>query len=199
MTPGKWSLPATEPLQGQAGGSSDASKPSRPRQWGAMEYVVQFVLYLIFFGLVGSLFASRVPIAIGAFLFFTDDGLTEWLLQKIGIRLVRDSFGSEFIKAFVFVTVAWASLAYCKESVPTWLSPPADVSWAFIGVTALVCAVLSVVSVAIIGKLLPRVGIVITPGSSRWTIATGLIGLGILTVLAFLAATPMVSDWLAIH
>jgi hypothetical protein len=98
----EWSVPACETPQ--RGHASDASGQSRP--WSVVEYVVHFIFFMMFFGVVGYLWSSWFPIALGLFLFFTNDEFIEWTLHKVGIRLVPDTLGPEFIKAFrIFVRV----------------------------------------------------------------------------------------------
>jgi hypothetical protein len=50
MQPREWSPPAIEPPKGPAADPSEASAPSARSQWGALEYVVSFVFYMLFFG-----------------------------------------------------------------------------------------------------------------------------------------------------
>ncbi len=187
----KWPVPAIESPQGQTGDSSDASGLSRPLQRGGRHFVSLFIIYMVFFGLIGALLSSRFPIGLGAFLFFTDDELIEWVLHRIGIRLVPDTLGPEFVKAFVFFVGLSVLLAYWKESAPGWLSPWAGASWSVIGATALACAALNTVSAAVVKKMLPRVGIEIAPNRQGWAIM-GLVGL----ILGMLALFILVSDWL---
>jgi hypothetical protein len=168
---------------------------------GGIEFVVRFIFDMVFFGLIGAFFSSWFPIGLGLFLFFTNDEFIEWVLQKIGIRLVPHTLGSTFIRAFVFFTGLGALLAYWKESVPEWLSPwmPPTASWSLIGGVALLVAVATTISTAVIRKLLPRLGIEITPTGLGWATIEALIGLGMLGMLALLASTSMVSDWLGGH
>jgi hypothetical protein len=192
----KWSPPAMAPTQGHAADPSDASGRSRRSQWGALEYVVSFVFYMLFFGLIAVLSGSRFPIALGLFFFFTDDELIEWALRKVGIRLVPDALGATFISAFVWLTGASILFARWQGSAPAWVSsiaPPSPAPWYFIAGVALLCAVLAAVSTAAVRRLLPWFGIEIAPGSVTWGITRGLIGLGILGLLALLGFT-MASD-----
>jgi hypothetical protein len=177
----EWSVPAREPSQG--GQSSDASGPSRP--WGGREFVTHFIFLMVVFGLIGFFFSSWFPSALGLFLFFTNDDFIEWLLQKIGIRLVPDTLGPEFIKAFVFLFGLWTLLVAWKDSAPAWLLPriPPSDSWYIIGGGALFCAVLKIISVAVVRKLLPQFGIEIAPGRQNLAI---LVVLGMLIGLALL-------------
>src|SRR5262245_41206389 len=160
----EWSVTADEVSHGQAGQPSAASTVLRPGR--GIEYVLRLVFELIFFGAIGLLFSSWFPVALGLFFFFTNDEFIEWALWRVRIRLVPDTLGPEFIKAFVFLLGLWALLAYWKDAAPAWLSPwlPPDASWYFIAGAALGCASLKIISVAIVKKLLPRVGIGIAPG-----------------------------------
>jgi hypothetical protein len=184
----EWSVPAGEASQGQAGQSSDASELSRP--WRSVEFVVRFMFCMMLFGAIGVLVSSWFPVALGLFLFFTNDELIEWLLWKVGIRLVPDTLGPEFIKAFVFLFGLWTLLAYWKDSAPAWLSPwiPPDASWYFIGGAAFGCAVAKIISVAIVRKLLPQFGIEIAParqGGAILAVLGMLIGLVVLALSVF--------------
>jgi hypothetical protein len=143
------------------------------------------------FGIIGFLVSSWFPIALGLFMFFTNDELIEWVLEKVGIRLVPDTLGPEFIKAFVFLFGLWILLASWKASAPEWLLPwiPPSASWYVIGGAALGCAVLKIISVVVVRGLLPRVGIAIAPGRQSWAILIVLGALIGLMMLALLVAT----------
>jgi hypothetical protein len=179
----EWLAPPRRPALGQAGQPSDASEQSRPQ--GVVEYIVRFMFSMMFFGVIGYLFSSWFPVALGVFLFFTNDEFIEWVLRKVGIQLVPDTLGPEFIKAFVFLFGLWILLSYWQDSAPAWLSPwlPPRASWYFIAGAALGCAVLKLVSVAVVKKLLPQFGIEIAPGTQGWAI---LIVLGVLIGLVIL-------------
>ena len=192
----KWSPPAMAPAQGQAADPTDASGRSRRSHWGILEYVVSFVFYMLFFGLIAALLGSRFPIDLGLFFFFTNDEMIEWALRKVGIRLVPESLGATFISAFVWLTGASILFTRWKGSAPAWLSsfvPPSPAPWYFIAGVAFGCAALVTVSTAAVGRLLPWFGIEIAPGSVTWEITRGLIGLGIVGLLALLGFT-MASD-----
>ena len=179
MTRREWLAPARRPLQDAQ--STDASGQSKPQ--GVVEHAVRLMFSMIFFGVIGLWFSSWFPVALGLFFFFTNDEFIEWVLQKVGIRLVPDTLGPEFIKAFVFFTGLWALLIYWKDSAPAWLLPP-NASWPLVAGAALFCAALKVVSVAVVKKMLPQFGIEIAPGRQSWAI---LVVLGMLIGLAILA------------
>jgi hypothetical protein len=200
MQPRKWSPPAIEPSQRPAADPSEAPARSSRPQWGVLEYIVSFMFYMLFFGVIAGLLRSRFPIDLGMFLFFTNDGLIEWVLRKVGIRLVPDSLGATFVKAFVWVTGASILFAHWKDSAPAWLSSwlPPNAPWSLIAGAALGCAVLTAISTAFVRRVLPWVGIEITRDSLAWTITEGLVGFAMLGLL-FLLSTPVVSDWLRGH
>ena len=201
MQPREWSPPAIEPSQGPAADPSEASARSPRAQWGALEYVVSFMLYMLFFGVSAGLLRSRFPIDLGMFFFFTNDGLIEWVLRKVGIRLVPDSLGATFVKAFVWVAGASILFAHWKDSAPAWLSTwlPPNVTWSVIAGAALGCAVLKAISTAFVRRVLPWVGIEIARDSLAWTITEGLLGFAMLGLLFLFLSTPVVSDWLGGH
>jgi hypothetical protein len=198
MQPRKWSPPAIEPSQGPAADPSEASARSLRSPWGAMEHVVSFVFYMLFFGVIAGLLRSRFPIDLGMFLFFTNDGLIEWVLRKVGIRLVPDSFGVAFTKAFVWVTGASILFAHWKDSAPaSWLPP--DMLWPLIFGAAIGWSVLGAISTAFVRRVLPWVGIEIARDSLAWTITEGLVGFATLGLLFLLLSMPVVSNWLGGH
>jgi hypothetical protein len=201
MQPRKWSPPAIEPSQGPAADPSETSAPSPRPQWGALKYVVSFMFYMLFFGVIAGLLRSRFPIDLGMFFFFTNDGLIEWVLRKVGIRLVPDSPGATSVKAFVWVTGASILFAHWKDSAPAWLSSwlPPNAPWSLIAGAALGCGVLNAISTAFIRRMLPWVGIEIARDSLDWTITEGLVGFAMLGLLFLLLSTPVVSDWLDGH
>jgi hypothetical protein len=177
----EWLAPPRRPPLGQTTQSSDMAASSKSR--GLLEYVVRFVSQMILFGAIGLWFSSWFPIALGLFLFFTDDEFIAWTLRSVGIRLVPDTLGPEFIKAFVFFTGLWVLLAYWKDSAPAWLELPPSISWALVAAAALFCAVLKIVSVVIVKKLLPMFRIEIAPPRQSWAI---LVVLGMLIALVVL-------------
>src|SRR5258708_23684214 len=139
VQPREWTPPVIEPSRGPAADPSEASARSPRAQWGALEYLVSFVFYMLFFGVIAGLLRSRFPIGLGMFLFFTNDGLIEWVLRKVGIRLVPDSLGAPFVEAFVWVGGAAIFFAHWKVAAPPWLSSwlPPNMPWSLIAGAAL--------------------------------------------------------------
>jgi hypothetical protein len=194
MQPREWSPPPIEPRKGPPSGPSEASVGSS--QWGAVEYLVSFVFYMLFFGVIAGLLRSRFPIDLGMFLFFTNDGLIEWALRKVGISLAPDSLGATFVKAFVWVTGASLLFAHWKDPAPAWLSSwlPPDMPWSFIAGAALGWAVLEAISTAFVRRVLPWVGIEVARDSLAWTITEGLVGFATLGLLFLILSMPVFSD-----
>ena len=201
MQPRKWTPPAVEPSQGPVANPSEASARSPRSQWGALDYVVSFMSYMLFFGVIAGLLRSRFPIDLGMFFFFTNDGLIEWVLRKVGIRLEAGSLGATFVEAFVWITGASILLAHWQESVPAWRSllPPTNAPWSLIAGAALGCAVLKAISTALARRVLRWVGIEIARDSLAWTITEGLAAFAMLGLLILLLSMPEISDWLRGH
>jgi hypothetical protein len=163
----------------------------------------QVYIYLIFFSVLGLFWSSKFPIALGAFLFLTDDEFIAWVLGTSGIRLVPDTLGANFVELFAWLAGLAVLITYWRGSAPAWLSPwlPPSASWPFIagvvGSVAAAGAVFTTTSTAVIGKLLPRLGI--APDSLRWTIAEVLIRLvmvgGVIGLLFLLDSASMLPDW----
>ena len=185
MQPREWSPPPIEPSQKPARAPAESSA----RGWGALEYFVSFVYYMLFFGIIAGLLRSRFPIDLGLFLFFTNDGLIEWGIRKVGIRLVPDSLGASIL------------FAQWKDSAPAWLSSwlSPNMPWSLIAGAALGCAVLKAISTAFVRKVLPWGGIKIARDSLVSTTMEGLVGFAMLGLLLLLLSTPAVSDWLGGH
>ena len=198
MQPREWSPPPIEPTRAPAAAPPEASTRA---QRGTLEYLVSFVFYMLFFGVIAGLLRSRFPIDLGIFLFFTNDGLIEWALRKVGIRLVPDSLGATFVTAFVWVAAASILFAHWQDSAPAWLSSwlPPNLSWSAIAGAALGCAVLKAISTAFVRRVLPWAGIKIARDSLAWTITEGLVGFAMLGLLLLLLSTPVVSNWLGSH
>jgi hypothetical protein len=198
MQPREWTPPAIEPARGPAEEPAEASAPSPRAQWGVLEYLVSFVFYMLFFGVIAGLLRSRFPIDLGLFLFFTNEGLIEWALRKVGIRLVPDSFGAAFVQALAWVTGASILFAHWKDSEPAWLSSwlPPDALWSFIFGAALGFSVLKTISTTFVRRVLPWFGIKIARDSLAWTLTEGLVGFAVLGLLFLLLSTTAVPHWL---
>jgi hypothetical protein len=187
----------------QAGESSHASAPAPPSKPLGRKFLGKFIVYLIFFSILGFFFSSKFPMALGAFLFVTDDEFIAWVLGSSGIRLVPDTLGSNFVKLLAWMIGLTVLLAYWRGSAPTWLSPwlPPSASWPYIagvvGSVAAAGALIDTASTAVSRKLLPRAGI--APDSLRWTTTAGVIWLvmvGIVIGLVFLlGSASMLPDW----
>jgi hypothetical protein len=168
---------------------ADAPERSQRSQSGALHYFVSFVYCMLFFGLIAGMVKSRFPIELGLFVFFTNNDLIAWAFRKVGIQLVSESLGANFISSFVWLTGAAILLLRWKESAPSWLSsivPPDPPSWYFIAAMAFACALPSTVSTVLVRKLLPQLGINVAPDSMTWTIARGFILLGLLGLVLLL-------------
>src|ERR1700759_3587671 len=139
----KWWPPATESSRRRAADSVEASPRSPRSERGMLEWIVSFVIYMLFFGVIAGLLQSRFPIHLGLFFFFTNDGLIKWALRKVGIRLVPDSLGASFVKAFVWVTGVSILITQWEGSAPAWLLwwLPPDPPWSAVAGAALGCAV----------------------------------------------------------
>ncbi|SFH84355.1 hypothetical protein [Bradyrhizobium sp. cf659] len=90
--------------------------------------------YAVLFGLMALLFMSRVPLYLGAFLFFADGERIERALGAIGIRLEPGAVGPDIIKNFAYLFGWLAPLVSVKGNVPAWpvpWIPPAE-SWSFL-------------------------------------------------------------------
>jgi len=202
----KWSPPAVtppavEPPAGAAADPMEAPDGSHRVQWGLLEYLASFVVYMLFFGVIAAVLRSRFPIDLGLFFFFTNSELIEWVLHRIGNRLVPDSLGATFVPSFVWFTGASLLLVRWKDAAPAWLSswlPPAA-SWSVVASLALGCAVLTAVSTVFVGSVLPWFGIEIRRQSRVWTLIHGVVELAVLGFLILLASLPGISAWLEGH
>jgi hypothetical protein len=166
----------------QAADVQDTSRQVSRRSVGY--YVSLFIAYLMVFSVVALFVGSRFPLDLGMFLFFTDDEFIVWVLGKIGIRLVPDTLGTNFVRFFVWLIGLAVLLAVWSASAPAWLSswlptqpPPGSWWWALAAVAAII-AVVETAATAIIKRLLPRLGI--ARDSLRWTLAGGAIRLVVL-------------------
>jgi hypothetical protein len=140
----------------------------------------------IVFGIIGIVFWSWFPLALGWFFFFTDERFIEWALGKVGVRLVPDTIGSQAVRTFVFLAGLGALCAKWKDSVPALLAPwvPIDASWLQMGTAAVAIAVLTFSSARVTKRILPRIGI----AHPNDTITLAIEGLLVLTFLALVYA-----------
>ncbi|WP_284266367.1 hypothetical protein [Bradyrhizobium iriomotense] len=154
---------------------------------------MSFIFHVLFFGLIAGVLRTRFPLDLGLFIFFTNDGMTEWALRKIGIRLVPGSLGETFVNAFVWGSGVSILFTHWKDAAPKWLVPfvLVDAPWFAIVGMAVGCALLKAISTTVVRRVLPWFGIKIAPDSRAWTIAYGVVGFAILgLVLLALSYAP---------
>jgi hypothetical protein len=189
-----WTPPAVEPPQGQAPVAPSASPTSQQSAGG---YAKKLIRYAAFFGVIGILFRSWFPLALGAFMFFTDDQFIEWALGQVGIRIVPDTLGSQFIRTFVFLVGLGLLFAKWKDSMPAWLTPwlPFDASWPQLGAIAVAIALLALISARVTKSLLLRLGIERAPGTLTFAIDS----LIVLALLTPVFAAPAILRWFEIQ
>jgi hypothetical protein len=127
------------------------------------------------------------PIDLGMFLFLTDDDFIVWGLGKIGIRLISDTLGTNFVRFFVWLIGLAVLLGIWSASAPAWVlswlptQPPAGSWWWALAGLAAIIAVIETAATAAVKRLLPRLGI--ARDSLRWTLADGVIRLLVLGAL----------------
>ncbi|MET4115106.1 hypothetical protein ABIB90_002111 [Bradyrhizobium sp. JR4.1] len=144
--------------------------------------------YAVLFGIIALLFQSRVPLYLGAFLFFSDGERIELALGKIGIRLEPGTIGPDIIKGFVSLFGWFALLASLKASVPaslsTWMLP--DASWSFLAGIALLFAVIEAVATRAMQHALPWFGFERRPSSLACATIKLIMAIGVLALLVLL-------------
>ncbi|MBW5434199.1 hypothetical protein FXB41_05230 [Bradyrhizobium canariense] len=144
--------------------------------------------YAVLFGIIALLFQSRVPLYLGAFLFFSDGERIELALGKIGIRIEPGTIGPEIIKGFVSLFGWFALLASLKASVPaslsTWMLP--DTSWSFLAGIALLFAIVEAVATRAMQHSLPWFGFERRPSSVACATIKLVMALGVLALLVLL-------------
>lgn len=185
----------------QTGDVADASPQTSQRSVGY--YVSRFIAYLMIFGVVALFVGSRFPIDLGMFLFFTDDEFIVWALGKIGIRLIPDTLGTNFIRFFVWLIGLAVLLWVWSASAPAWLSswlpsqPPAGSWWWALAAVAAIIAVVDTAATAAVKRLLPWLGI--ARDSLRWTLADGTIRLlvlgAVIGVMYLLGSASLLPNW----
>ncbi|MGY4437012.1 hypothetical protein ACVWWO_009489 [Bradyrhizobium sp. F1.13.1] len=144
--------------------------------------------YAVLFGIIALLFQSRVPLYLGAFLFFSDGERIELALGKIGVRLEPGTIGPDIIKGFVSLFGWFALLASLKASVPaslsTWMLP--DTSWSFLAGIALLFAVVEAFATRAMQHALPWFGFERRPSSLACATIKLVMALGVLALLVLL-------------
>ncbi len=146
--------------------------------------------YVVLFGIIALLVHSRVPLYLGAFLFFTDGQRIEAALRVIGIRLEPDTLGPDIIKGFVSLFAWFALLASLRPSVPTWLASwiPPDTSWSTIACVAVVLAIAEACAALAMRTALPWFGVQIRPDSLTAAAIKLLLAIGLLGLLVLLGS-----------
>ena len=153
-----WTPPAIAPTQSRSAAATAAGSP----QQSAGVYAKKLIGDVVLFGLISLLFRSWFPLALGAFLFFTNDDFIEWALAKGGISLVPNTFGAQFARSFIFLIALGALLANWKDALRRQgccAFIPFNTSWLLTAATAAAIAVLTLISAWVTRNLLPRVGI----------------------------------------
>ncbi len=130
-------------------------------------------------------------------MFFTDGQFIEWALGQVGIRIVPDTLGSQFIRTFVFLVGLGLLFAKWKDSMPAWLTPwlPFDASWPQLGAIAVAIALLALISARVTKSLLLRLGIERAPGTLTFAIDS----LIVLALLTPVFAAPAILRWFEIQ
>ncbi|MBR0780043.1 hypothetical protein [Bradyrhizobium iriomotense] len=162
-----------------------APKPSRTN---GVEILCDVIGHIVLFGIIAFLFMSRIPLYVGAFLFFTDGERIERMLGAIGIRFEPNAIGPDIVKGFASWFGWFALLGALKGSVPAlvarWM-PPAE-SWSFIAGIALLFACLEVFGSFALRRALAWCGLEHRPDGLIWTTIKFLIALGLLALVVFL-------------
>jgi len=144
--------------------------------------------YAVLFGIVALLFQSRVPLYLGAFLFFSDGERIELALGRIGIRLEHGTIGPEIIKGFVSLFGWFALLASLRASVPAWLATwmLPDTSWSFLAGIALLFAIVEAFATRAMQHALPWFGFERRPSGLACATIKLAMALGVLALLVLL-------------
>jgi hypothetical protein len=165
-----------------------ATAAPEPSQAAGTTIVSDAFGYAVLFGMVALLFQSRVPLYLGAFLFFTDGERIELALGKIGIRLEPDTIGPDIIKGFVSLFGWFALLASLKASVPAWLATwmLPDASWSFVAGIALLFAIVEAFATRAMQHALPWFGFERRPSGLACATIKLAMALGVLALLVLL-------------
>ncbi|WP_063994247.1 hypothetical protein [Bradyrhizobium sp.] len=165
-----------------------ATAVSEPLHTAGTTVVSDAFGYAVLFGIIALLFQSRVPLYLGAFLFFSDGERIELALGKIGIRLEPGTVGPEIIKGFVSLFGWFALLASMKASVPAWLAAwmLPDASWSFLAGIALLLAIVEAFATRAMRHALPWFGLESRPDSLACATIKLVLAIGVLALLALL-------------
>ena len=165
-----------------------ATAAPEPSQAAGTTIVSDAFGYAVLFGMVALLFQSRVPLYLGAFLFFTDGERIELALGKIGIRLEPGTIGPDIIKGFVSLFGWFALLASLKASVPAWLAAwmLPDASWSFLAGIALLLVIVEALATRAMQHALPWFGFERRPSSLACATIKLVMAIGVLALLVLL-------------
>ncbi|MBR0950883.1 hypothetical protein [Bradyrhizobium canariense] len=144
--------------------------------------------YAVLFGIIALLFQSRIPLYLGAFLFFTDGERIELALGKIGIRFEPDTIGPDIIKGFASLFGWFALLASLKASVPEWFAAwmLPDASWSFLAGVALLLAIVEAFATRAMRHALPWFGFERRPSGLACATIKLVMAIGALALLVLL-------------
>jgi hypothetical protein len=165
-----------------------AMAASEPSHTAGTNILADAYGYAVLFGIIALLFQSRVPLYLGAFLFFTDGERIELALGKIGIRLEPGTIGSEIIKGFISLFGWFALLASLKASVPEWLAAwmLPDASWSLLAGIALLLAIVEAFATRAMRHALPWFGLERRPDSLACATIKLVMAFGALALLVLL-------------
>ncbi|MCK1323151.1 MULTISPECIES: hypothetical protein [unclassified Bradyrhizobium] len=165
-----------------------ATTASEPSHTAGTTILADACGYAVLFGIIALLFQSRVPLYLGAFLFFTDGERIELALAKIGIRLELGTIGPDIIKGFVSLFGWFALLASLKASVPAWLATwmLPDTSWSLLAGIALLFAIVEAFATRAMQHALPWFGFERRPSGLACATIKLAMALGVLALLVLL-------------
>jgi hypothetical protein len=210
--PPPWMRRATEPAPGRRARMLEHMARARsqpqpvaapagpePSRKGAKDFLHDLLGYTVLFAIAALVFQSRFPLCLGAFFFFTDGELVEWVLRKSGIRFEPDAIGPDIVKCFVS-WFGWGTLlGSWKSSAPAWLMSwmPPSASWSSIAATALLLAIVEAAAAMITRRAVPLAGLTTARDSLAWKTIQTLVGLVLLALLiVFDYFTSGITVWL---
>ncbi|MBR1132485.1 hypothetical protein [Bradyrhizobium iriomotense] len=160
----------------------------KPPSTNDVEILCDVIGHVVLFGIIAILFMSRIPLYVGAFLFFTDGDRIERMLAATGIRFEPDAIGPDIVKGFASWFGWFALLGALKGSVPAlvaqWM-PPAE-SWSVIAGIALLFACLEVFGSFAIRRAFAWSGLQHRSDGLIWLTIKLLISLGLLALVVLL-------------